>query len=424
MDKTKYIKVEVFFGEDKKMNKGVEFKDKLTQSLGAIMYEFCCRLYWACSTYDSNSDALLFMSRGGLRLQYLFEKFLKVNNLEFDIACYPFWISRFAAVKLSFNTNPEWAIATFIREFSHTNCNALARAVLPVELFKDKEELLKTIPKSLGESPVTRESFYELYSDSTPFGRALKKHLDEQSEWGNGYLKDNFGTYKRLHTVDTGWFGSTLGTLQAGCRDWHWDALYFGRWNYRDEEPWYFNDIVGLMIDAKGLKGKRPMDILLEYHHLIEAILEPDMPSVEYFTNDGGNNASKMNWEAAIASMDNELWAGVLKYFDSKPSIELSTIVSNSTKGLKLLKRAIRYPSKAEALCMQVPARSADFGKNERTAIFAKCEYKSSLKTYLWDVGRSLWPAGKIAVSGKRAILLQQALWHFAKKVLKYRGAV
>lgn len=392
--------------------------------LGPLFYEFCCRLYWMCSNYNSEEDALLFMSRGGLRLKYLYELFLAKNNISSKIRSYPFWISRFAAVKLSFTENPELAVSNIVREFSYTDCKTMAKALLPAELYSNKELLLDTIPPEIGNAVVNRENFFNLYYHTCPYSEQLRLHFNDQRRLGMAYLNDDFGCFKYLHTVDTGWFGSTLGSLQTGCRNWQWDALYFGRWNYRDETPWYFNDIVGIMIDARGLNKHNPIDIFLEYHHILEAVLEPDLPSTEYYLPDLKNNSMIEDWQKKIAGdEDEQMWNGVLEYFDSAPSIALSDVVDSTQKVLKTWKRVLHFPSATEARILEVPPRSADFGKNDKTSIFSIFPYKNRIE-YWRNIKRTLWPVGAIAVSSKRCIFLKQLFWHICKKILSYRGAV
>ena len=57
--------------------------------LAPVLYEFCCRLWYVAAAFSPESEALLFMARGGLRLQYLFDLFLKVNELEMPVRKHP-----------------------------------------------------------------------------------------------------------------------------------------------------------------------------------------------------------------------------------------------------------------------------------------------------------------------------------------------
>ena len=392
--------------------------------LGALFYEFCCRLYWISGNYDPERDALLFMSRGGLRLQYLYELFLKKNGLPSRIPAFPFWISRFAADKLAFAESPELAACHIAREFSYCDCRAMARALLPDELYPDKAELLKTIPPELASAAPDRDVFFKLYYDPCPYSEKLREHLGDQRDKGMEYLKTHFGRFRNLHTVDTGWFGSTLEALLTGCRDWQWDALYFGRWNYHEETPWYFNDVIGIMIDAKGLEGKKPIDVFLEYHHIVESVLEPELPSTEYYLTAERCNSMIPGWEARISgSGDEPMWEGVKEYFEAAPSRLLPEVTAATQQALKVWKHVLRYPAPAVARILEVPPRSADFGKKEYAPIFCIADHRNRIE-YWRNIKRSLWPAGAIAVTSKRGVLLKQLFWHAMKKLIGYHGAV
>ena len=392
--------------------------------LAPLFYEFCCRLWYFAGEFSPEREALLFMARGGLRLHYLFELFLQINGLKMSIPRFPFWISRFAAVELTFADNPESAISTLVREFAANQCRELAFALLPEPLYPEKTALLDTLPAELAETPVNEESVRRLFAADCSFSEALRGHFQEQHDIGAAILKARFGTYRILHLVDTGWFGSILNALQTGFPAWRWDAFYFGRWNYRGEVPRYFDDITGVMIDAVGMKERDSIDVLLEYHHLIEAVLEPDFPSVEYYLPDGSSNAAIADADQRVAGGEgDELWSGVKDYFRQAPSSNLHDCAAATGRALKQWRRLLRYPSAYEARLLEVPPRSADFGKHHTTAVFN--ELPDSGVFARWrSIRHSLWPAGNIAVASKHGILLRQLIWRLGRKAGNYRGAV
>ena len=392
--------------------------------LAPVLYEFCCRLWYVAAAFSPESEALLFMARGGLRLQYLFDLFLKVNELEMPVRRFPFWISRFAAVKMTFGENPELAVANLVREFSAGNCREMAAALLPGPLYPNRAELVATLPPELAEAPAGRENFFRIFYGDSPFSEALRTHFREQHDIGRRFIEKQFGSFRTLHLVDTGWYGSTLGSLQAGLPAWHWDGLFFGRWNYRGEVPAYFADIAGLMIDAVGLECREAVDVFLEYHHLIEAVLEPDLPSAEYYLPDGSCNAMLPDWEQRTAGGPaDEMWSGVKEYFMQEHSVGLRDCTAATRSVLKRWKHLLRYPAPDEARLLEVPPRSADFGKEQSTAVFALPQ-EPGLYARWRGIRHSLWPPGCIAVSAKHAVRLQQLFWHLAKKAGRYRGAV
>ena len=392
--------------------------------LAPVLYEFCCRLWYLAAVFSPENEALLFMARGGLRLQYLFELFLKINKLEMPIRRFPFWVSRFAAVKMTFGENRETAVNSLVREFSAGNCRDLASALLPEPLYPNKAELLASLPAELAEAPVDRENVLRLLSGTSPFSEALRTHFREQHDIGGSVIEKQFGTFRTLHLVDTGWYGSILGSLQAGFPTRRWDGLFFGRWNYRGEVPPYFADINGLMIDAVGLECRDAVDVFLEYHHLIEAVLEPELPSVEYYLPDGSCNAMLPDREERIAGGEtDDLWSGVKEYFRQGHPVKLHECTAATRSVLKHWKRLLRYPSPREARLLEVPPRSADFGKGQCTGVFALPD-EPGLYARWRSIRHSLWPPGCIAVSSKHAVRLQQLFWHLTKKAGLYRGAV
>ena len=392
--------------------------------LGPIFYEFCCRLWWLTAGLSPERDALLFTARGGLRLHFLFELFLKINRLEVPIHRFPFWISRFAAIKMTFRENQETAVNSLVREFSAWNCGALASALLPASLYPNKTELLAALPPELAGAMVTPENVIRLISGKFAFSEALCTHFREQHDFANVFLNKRFGNFRTLHLVDTGWYGSILGSLQAGFPAWRWNGLFFGRWNYRKEVPPYFSDITGLMIDAVGLECRDAVDVFLEYHHLIEAVLEPDLPSAEFYQSDGSCNAMLPDWKDRIEGDEtDDLWSGVKDYFKQGNSINLHDCTAATRNVLKRWKRLLRYPAPQEARLLEVPPRSADFGKGQTTAVFS-LPRDPGLYARWRSIRHSLWPPGCIAVSSKHAVRLQQLFWHLVKKAGRYRGAV
>lgn len=391
--------------------------------LGRILFEFCWRLHWTSAGYDPGKEALLFASRGGLRLQFLHERFLRVNECRKSLRHIPFWISRFAALKMIFPENPEWVAASLVREFASGNCAALAEALLPEALFPEKSALIAGLPPELAAAPVNRETVFRLCYERCDYSEALRRHLEEQHEFGHNYLKTSFSDFRRLHLVDTGWYGSILGSLETGCPQWLWDALYFGRWNYRDRIPWYFNDVIGLFLDGSGFSPPGLNAVLLEYHHLLEGVLEPPMPSVEFFTADGGCNARTDDWEQRVAgSPDEEIWEGVKRYFSVPHPLDTEAVLAESGRALRRLRRLIRYPRPAEVEFLLVPDRSADFGKRESTPVIVRnaTTHGNYWRTVKW----SLWPPGSIAASGGTCILGRELMWQLFRRIKKIRSAV
>ena len=406
------------------MKKTIQSKRDAGYLLGPVFYEFCCRLYWAAASYSPEKDALLFMARGGLRLQELFKVFLASNGLQCPVACHPFWISRFAALKMTLEESPEFSYSRLVNEFSYTNCRTLASALLPEELFPEKQGILDELPEEIAQAGVNRENVLRLLYESGKYSEIVQQHFKEQHDLGHRYLQNTFGKYERLHTVDSGWFGSTLGSLQTGCRQWRWDALYFGRWNYKNEVPWYFHDITGLIIDAEGLRGTKPVDVFLEYHHILEAALEPEIPSVEYYLPEDRCNAMIPDWEKAVTGTEqDDLWSGTLDYLKEPHSLKLNDAAKETCRVMKIWKRLLRYPTKEEALLLEVPPRSADFGKKDCTAVFPETSGGCGC-TYWRNMKRSLWPAGAIAIHSGFSRRWKQMFWHFARKITGYKGAV
>lgn len=392
--------------------------------LGPIFHEFCCRLWWLTAGLSPENDVLLFMARGGLRLHFLFELFLELNHLPMPISRERFWISRFAAVKLSFAEASDLAADNLAREFAAGTCRDLAAALLPEQLYPEKAGLTETLPTDLISAPVTRENVLRLFAAPCPFSETLRTHFREQHDIGHTAFDARFGKFAALHAVDTGWFGSALGSLQAGFPGRHWDAFFFGRWNYRGNVPPHFGDVYGLMIDAEGRKVRSGTEVFLEYHHLIESVLEPELPSVEYYLPDGSCNAMIPGWEKRIEGAgENELWEGVKEYFADRPAMDLCSCTAATERVLKQWKRLLRYPSPAEARLLEVPPRSADFGKRKTVPVFAVPE-QSGAAARLRGIKRSLWPAGAIAVSCRHGIRLRQMLWRWGRRLLNDRGAV
>lgn len=367
--------------------------------LGPIMYEFCHRLYIAALVAAKHGNgALLFMSRGGMRLRVFYELYLEKNMLESPLPLHWFWTSRFAAIKMTFQDCPDYSLDCLAREFANTPIPEAAQALLP-----NCAPLLHTIPNELSKVHASKDNLQALFSGDSAYSQALRKHFQEQYALGHTYMSQEFGSYQNLYLVDSGWFGSTLGSLICSCPEWNFRGLFFGRWNYRNYTPWYWNYITGLFLDAQGFAPGGLENTLIEYHHLIESPLEPPLPSAEYYIPGSAIcNAAIPHWEHLVrnSGMNDDFYRGILKYMQQKQGKEYSQLRRETDQALKRLRRLIRYPSKTEYSALVVPDRSADFGKHILAPVLNR-EKPATAAEAREMVMKSLWGPGEIArVSG------------------------
>jgi hypothetical protein len=128
---------------------------------------------------------------------------------------------------------------------------------------------------------------------------------------------------------------------------------------------------------------------------LIEATLEPSLPSVQSFTRVDGVARSNLEidgWSQRIGPAQGEIFAGVLDYIGAlRPADATVRVMTDVEIAFRRLHRAIVWPTRNDARLLDFPPRSVDFGKDGHVPVIARG------RGLLQAVRTSEWREGAIA---------------------------
>jgi len=219
-----------------------------------------------------------------------------------------------------------------------------------------------------------------------------------------------------------GLFGSTLQLLKEALPDKRWSCVQFARANYKRMASPHFGEVIGIASQDDRYSPFNPRSSILRYWHLIEATLEPPLPSVRSFTRVDGVARSSLEidgWSELIAPEPDEIFAGVLDYIGAlRPADTTVRVMADVEIAFRRLHRAIVWPTRNDAGWLDFPPRSMDFGKDGHVPVIVR---DGGL---LQAMRRSEWREGAIAEIASpllRPLLLAAVEAAFAARWLHYR---
>lgn len=357
-------------------------------ALGPILAEFCLRL-WMFERFLQGEDAvLLFCARGGLRLRLAYEHFLKRADLPQRLPHADLMVSRLVAAKSAFDPPSPGVLSELEREFSGQSMAEIAAALA------QRDDL--DLPPAWRE-PFEKTVFTTLLAGKEPGVAMLHRAVAEQDALFRAHLAACTGERRHGILVDTGLYGSTLRILQEGIPDRQWSGLQFARCNYKRLPTPHFSRLVGLSVESDGYKPWDVRTSALRFWQLIEACLEPDLPSVRTFTAGEDGAAPRANlqipgWENRIAPAQPGLFTGVLAYIESLGPDTLHRVQPDAALAWQFLKDAVVWPNEQAVTALNLGHRSRDFGRTELRAQFANPAAINPVR----QIRESLWREGAV----------------------------
>ena len=363
-------------------------------ALGPILAEFCLRL-WLFERFLQGDDAvLLFCARGGLRLRLAYERFLSRTELPQRLPHADLMVSRLVAARTALDPPSPGVLSELEREFHGQSMVEIAAALA-------QRDDLDLSPH--WHAPFEKTVFTSLLAGNEPGVVMLRRAVAEQDALFRAHLAACSGDRRHGVLVDTGLYGSTVRILQEGIPDRQWSGLQFARCNYKRLPTPHFARTLGLSVESDWYKPWETRTAALRFWQLIEACLEPDLPSVRTFTAgaDGAPpraNLQTAGWESRIGPDQPSLFAGVLTYIDGLSPEALNRVPEDAARAWRHLKEAVVWPSPQAVATLSLGHRSRDFGRTELRAQFAGPGSASPLK----QIRESLWREGAIIRSFPR----------------------
>ena len=140
-----------------------------------------------------------------------------------------------------------------------------------------------------------------------------------------------------------------------------------------------------------------PRTAIFRFWHLIELVLEPKLQSVKSFRIVAGSEEPRSNleiekWEDRLYPDDDgdELFAGVLDYFDQIRSDAIPKIYKDASRAWRRLRRIIIWPKPTDVELLTTGDRSCDFGSSAAVPALSAHgarRLRSILRSSIWREG-------------------------------------
>ena len=377
--------------------------------LGPILAEFSLRLWLFQRLMPKRDEAcLLFCARGGLRLQALYERLLHRTGLPLPLPTDNLMISRLVAARTVANAPTEALLDELGREFK-------GRAMSEVAVSLTQRDDLDL--SAAWNDTFEPDAFRRLMTETDTVRDAIATQ--------NARFFDHLaGRTKGRTTVvlcDTGLYGSTIRLLASGRTDFDWHCLQFARSNYKGYSAPHFARTVGLSIERDRYAPWDVRSSALRFWHLIEAVLEPALPSVRTFASTRWGPISNLEiagWQERVATDHQGFFSGALAYVDDLTPGRLPDIDDEALRAWRALKRKVTRPRLEDLAVLNFEDRSSDFGRAKHVALLAG--NGGTLAT----IQASLWREGALVQQHPSARLLTLPLVELAYSLRAVGGLV
>jgi len=360
---------------------------------GPIFAEFALRLFIFLSSIEKAEDsAVLFCSRGGLRLKLLYERLLERLSLEPPVHTDHIMISRLIAARPALLRHSPAAYDEITWEFRKESLQAVVSAItqLPIALSEEWQ------------GPHSMDKLRRFFASDHPDAQRAREALQTQVDLFRQHLVVRSLGRKQIVLCDTGLNGTTLKLIQQGIPEIDWSCALFARRNYKRGSIEHFDRLVGISIEQEHYSPFNARTAVLRYWHLIEWILEPDLPSAKTFQVVAGRTEPQANleidrWEDRLNPPDSSLFSGAMSYIDELGSAPVDSLGPAADKAWRRLRRAIIWPSASDLEIIGIGSRSADFGRDDETEAFTAYK-KSTLRGKLESIRACYWREGEITL--------------------------
>ncbi|MBX9932023.1 MAG: glycosyltransferase [Methylobacterium sp.] len=382
-------------------------------ALGAILAEFASRL-WQFQRFlpDPGQATLLFCARGGLRLQLVYERFLVRTALASSVQSDNLMISRLVAARLCALAPTPGLLDELGREFRDRPMSDVAAALTQ----RDDLEL-PAVWYDLFEP----QRFTRLMAET----EIVRAAVAAQNALFRSHLESRTQGRPTVILCDTGLYGSTVRLMREAMPERRWLCVQFARSNYKGYAAPHFDCTVGLSVERDVYAPWDRRTAALRFWHLIESVLEPELPSVKSFTALPAGSPPRANleiagWRQHIEPSERGLFSGALAYVDGLDRAALPRIAADAEEAWSHLKRAVTWPNQGDVALLALQDRSRDFGRADHVAQFAGQAGRGRLPR----IRDSLWREGAIVQAFPRVGRLGLALVEAAHTVRAIRAEI
>ena len=370
--------------------------------LGPVVQRWLLALHQHLLYHDDGSTAPLFCARAGLRIAELYGIFARERGRKAP-APRTLWTSRIAVAKGVFGRpgGRDRSVELLTREYYHEPLRDLA-----LGLVRHRPDVFDGL--DLGDRALDAHghNFPGWLTVNGPVQRRLRDFLEESSVAFDAELRRLLDGCERALLIDSGWQGTAQSLLAAAYPDIAWRGLYFGRILTPRHDPRIVPDCIGLLFEAESYDPARPETAFVRHRHLIEALLEPNAPSVEDIRNGPAGDAAERMIAACCGAVPDPqtdaLYLHVRKYVEDHSGQDIVGILSSYATSMPALARTIVRPRREEVAVMAAKARSADFGKDFSVPVVIEAEAGQPHGPEE-RIRKALWPEGQIALEYPQA---------------------
>ncbi|WP_080963493.1 glycosyltransferase family 2 protein [Pseudomonas putida] len=379
-------------------------------TLGPIINLYMMRLHSYLRQCDDPEHKVLFATRAGIRILELYQAWLTARGIKPPSNLVTFNSSRILSIKAAFNSNHTLAMTALGQELSGTPLEALIKSLIKPCLTKEEIESTLDVPAI---------PLHEFLNLDHPIAHRTKKYLAQQSADYKKYVDNIVGNSDRIILVDSGWKGTSQLLLEAAYPNLKWEGIYFGcigRAEILGRRPSIMH---GLMFDQEHIDESKPETAFLIHRHLIESLLEPNIPSFEEAPNlssskpDDFINETKEDWDS--------VYNGSLAYVKEHGSDSLSKIFAQYKSNMAKLANTLCYPSPDEVILACGKLRSHDLGREGSVSSVMPPATRFDGDSAELRVSQSIWQTGQVALEYpdiSKRIATQRNLVNQQKKTL------
>jgi phosphoglycolate phosphatase-like HAD superfamily hydrolase len=383
---------------------------------GPILLAFSTQLWlYAAQAEQTHTPVLLFCARGGIGIREAFERVVDHLGLPLETRRANLPVSRLVAARAALLAGGPSAIQELDREFQRDTLQDAAQAFRgqPCDLSAEWQ------------APFSARTFIELLHG--PSGSEVLADIREQHALFERHVRAVAKGADRLILCDTGLYGSTQRLLAEGFPDLHFETLQFARANYKGHSEEHFPRVAGLLVEDNYYNPLSPPSCVLRYWQLVEALFEPNVPSVRSFRvcneTQVQSNAGDIEYGCLPSHAFAEHLTYALQFLDALTVDNAADALEAAERAWVHLQRAITRPGSAELDALHVGARSFDFGRQQTMEVVAS-KQASSVPERLRSIKAQHWREGAIARGFpvmKHALLPALSAVHIARRLIKTR---
>ncbi|WP_244108455.1 glycosyltransferase family 2 protein [Burkholderia anthina] len=383
----------------KKMSPTEEIGHKI---LGPIVHRWMLGINQYINYFDNANTKILFCARAGVRINKLYEKFLENPNFQDNSKRDILWVSRISVAKGIYHQSSETSTKIISNEYLHEPIKNLIKGV-----FRHQPSRLNELNLELSEYMAHGFNFPGWIQGPTPAAISMRDYLKKCGDAFDSYIKKTLDGCTQAILIDSGWQGTMQSMLNEAYPEVAWKGLYFGRILMPGFDQKIVDDVIGIIFQGEKYQPKDPASAFVRHRHLIEALVEPNGPSIEEIP--GGEFSSICS--TLISKNANEIYEDhdalfecVMDYLSTHgKNASITQIISSYDAAITEAARLIMHPSREEAMALLGKERSADFGKAITVPVL-HVPNDSDLPSPEVRIQHSLWQEGQIALEYEGAM--------------------